>query len=154
MKRTESFRKCLDVVAKERKYLLLQEAPPLKAVKHFVKSNIDHRVPQVFAVLAGRVVGWADIKPLDHPLQKHRAVLGMGVHPDFRGRGIGGALLKACLEQARRVGIEKVELSVLRSNQRAVRLYRKLGFRDEGKIARYTKIDGGYDVALLMALLL
>ena len=51
------------------------------------------------------------------------------VVPDRRGRGIGRALLKAALTEARRAGCVAVELEVVRGHERAARLYLREGFR-------------------------
>lgn len=54
--------------------------------------------------------------------------LSIWVAPDSRGQGVGGALLRAALDQARRWGIARVSLSVEPGNP-AVHLYRRSGFR-------------------------
>jgi len=54
-----SFRDCLDNVARERKYLIFLEAPPLEAVHEFVESNfINGNSLQFVAVSGDRVIGW------------------------------------------------------------------------------------------------
>ena len=54
--------------------------------------------------------------------------LALFVHPDYRGAGVGTALLDALLGLGRSSGVERVWLSVQRSNRPAVRLYRNAGF--------------------------
>ena len=63
--------------------------------------------------------------------QRHKALLfGMYVAPEMEGRGVGRALLAACLERARGIpGLEQVNLSVTATNERARRLYEAAGFR-------------------------
>ena len=53
------------------------------------------------------------------------------VHPDFRGRGVGRALINYALEEARRLGCSAVELSVDPENMRPHKFYESLGFRDD-----------------------
>jgi ribosomal protein S18 acetylase RimI-like enzyme len=48
----------------------------------------------------------------------------------FRGRGIGEALLRSCLAQQYDEGRRSVLINVLVDNERAIRLYRRLGFTD------------------------
>jgi GNAT superfamily N-acetyltransferase len=57
--------------------------------------------------------------------------LAMGVVPEARGRGIGGALLDALLALAREQGFRALSLAVDRQNP-ARRLYERKGFRDAG----------------------
>ena len=57
-------------------------------------------------------------------------VLAIGVVPEARGRGIGGALLDALLALAREHGFRALSLAVDRQNPAARRLYERKGFRD------------------------
>ena len=57
------------------------------------------------------------------------SVLGICIGPRFQNLGAGTALMKRLLEIARTVGPPVVSLTVQKANPRAVRLYRKMGFR-------------------------
>lgn len=57
----------------------------------------------------------------------------IAVFPEYRNRGVAAALLEALLEEAKRRGGEFLSLEVRPSNTGAVRLYGKLGFRQEGR---------------------
>ncbi len=61
----------------------------------------------------------------------HVPELAMGVVPEARGQGIGGALLDALLTLAREQGFRALSLAVDRQNP-ARRLYERKGFRDAG----------------------
>ena len=76
-----SFHACLDVVARERKYLLLLQAPPLAQVERFVADNIAQGHVQVVALAGPTVVGWADILPGWTETIAHVGKLGMGLLP-------------------------------------------------------------------------
>lgn len=66
--------------------------------------------------------------------------LGIGVHHQYRGRGIGKALLARLLEHAQQQGISAVSLSVERDNP-ALRLYGALGFVVAGEVGNaYTMV--------------
>ncbi len=60
----------------------------------------------------------------------HRGVpeIAIALVPEARGRGTGGALLEALCRQAANDGYERLMLSVDPANERALRLYRRLGF--------------------------
>lgn len=49
------------------------------------------------------------------------------IHPEFQRRGIGTAVVQSLAEDARAVG-KPLTLRVLRANERARRLYERLGF--------------------------
>ena len=59
-------------------------------------------------------------------------VTNVTVRKDFRRRGVGEAMLRQLMEEGRRDGIERFSLEVRSSNTAAIRLYDKLGFRQEG----------------------
>jgi len=57
------------------------------------------------------------------------AIQNLGVHPDFRDRGIGRGLLVQALLGFRSVGCTHAQLEVTVQNTAAVRLYERIGFR-------------------------
>lgn len=145
-----SFYDCLKFVANEKIYIEMIEPPPLDKVTQFQTSLIEKQGPIFYAVENQKVVGWCDIFPAENPRQNHRGSLGMGLLPDYRGRGLGTQLLLATLKRAQEFGLEKVELHVYTTNEGAIALYRKLGFVQEGLIRRYRKLDGRYFDCLAM----
>nr|WP_228035729.1 ribosomal protein S18-alanine N-acetyltransferase [Oculatella sp. LEGE 06141] len=72
----------------------------------------------------------------------------LAVHPDCQRQGFGQALLYALLILAWRRNLEWATLEVRDSNQAAISLYRKFGFRDVGKRRRYYQ-DTGEDALIL-----
>ncbi|UPV74444.1 GNAT family N-acetyltransferase [Halorussus limi] len=58
--------------------------------------------------------------------------LALFVHPDYREAGVGTALLRTLLGRGRTAGVERVWLSVERTNLPAVSLYRGVGFEPTG----------------------
>jgi hypothetical protein len=78
-----SFRGSLDVVARERRYLAMIEAPPPEQVESFVRGNVANDVAQFVALDGQRVVGWADILPAQAYAIAHCGSVGMGVLPSY-----------------------------------------------------------------------
>jgi RimJ/RimL family protein N-acetyltransferase len=75
---------------------------------------------------------------------RHRGRLGIGVEEPYRRQGIGAALLSELLRwAAAEPELERVELSVLAHNARAIGLYRKLGFVEEARIPKAYKLANG-----------
>lgn len=63
---------------------------------------------------------------------EHTAYVDMlGVHPDFQGKGIGEALLRHAVEAARQYGKDEVALHCLKKNERAHRVYVRVGFKQK-----------------------
>lgn len=59
-------------------------------------------------------------------------------HPDYRSRGVGTAMLRACEYAARARGVRVIGLGVAVTNIRARALYERLGYRDPGIGPRVT----------------
>ena len=149
----EGFHAALDVVARERAYLAFLEAPPIEETRKFVARNIAKGYPQLVALDGDRVVGWCDVLPIERPVSRHCGVLGLGLLPAYRGRGLGERLMRAALQAARACGLSRIELSVRADNTRAIALYTRLGFETEGRKRRAFLVDGTYHDLIVMALL-
>ena len=81
--------------------------------------------------------------------------LGMWVAADQRGRGVGRALLDACIEWAAEKGAHKVALEAWPHNAAALRLYERAGFVLEGRLRRqWRRKDGSLWDAVTMGLVL
>lgn len=59
--------------------------------------------------------------------------VGMAVAREWRGRGVGTALMAGAIDWARERDLHKLSLSVFAHNAAAIGLYRKLGFVEEGR---------------------
>jgi RimJ/RimL family protein N-acetyltransferase len=149
----ESYRRAVDIVARERKYLTLLEAFPLPQTREFLLGLMEKGDPVFVALAKGEVVGWCDIRRDPFPAHSHRGTLGMGVVPDYRGRGIGPRLMNQALKQAFATGFVRVELSVRADNMRAIRLYEKFGFVREGVLRDAVFVDGEFYDTIAMALI-
>ena len=149
----ESLHACLDSVARERKYLGFTRAAPLEETRKSLVEDIERGVIRLIALDEAKVVGWCHIRPDRWEGFTHTSWLGMGVLKEYRGQGIGRALLHQALAEARNRGLERVELSVFASNLTAIHLYEKFKFQIEGRKKRARKIDGSYDDIIVMGLI-
>jgi len=141
-KHLQSFHETLGVVAREKIYIEMVEAPEFTQSLDFFDKQMTNNWPAYYAIENGKVVGWADISTSSNPRTNHRGGLGMGLLSSHRGKGLGSKLLLKCLEHAKLIGIEKIELIVYTTNADAIKLYKKLGFIEEGIIKSYRKLDG------------
>jgi len=55
------------------------------------------------------------------------------VEPRSRRRGIGRALIAKLLEEARAIGVERIDLEILSTNEAATGFWRSMGFRPTGR---------------------
>ncbi len=97
------------------------------------------------ARLAGRLVGYAGLLTVADQAD----VQTIAVAPPARGLGIGRALLAALVAAARQRGVRRVHLEVRADNDAAISLYRRAGFRVDGRRGDYY---GPGQAATLMSL--
>ena len=89
------------------------------------------------AVAEGRVVGMIELwlkRPRDAEgarIARIKVDLGLAVAPDWRGRGVGSALMRAAEDWARAHGAERMVLDLDVNNAGAQRLYERLGYEVE-----------------------
>lgn len=143
------FHAAVGAVAAERQFLARTSAFPIEQTAVFIAGNLAHGHPQFVADVGGNVVGWCDIFPSPREVSQHVGVLGMGLLPPWRGQGLGRRLIETALAAA--VGrFEQVDLDVYGQNTRAIALYRRVGFIEQGRKRGGRKLDGAYDDIVLM----
>jgi RimJ/RimL family protein N-acetyltransferase len=122
--------------------------PPVDIEERAASWTLDGTL---VAAADGEVIGSIHIEPSRHGFGE----LGMAITREWRGRGVGSALLAAGIEWARERGLHKLSLGVWPHNAAAIALYRKFGFVDEGLRVKHMRRASGelWDV-LEMGLLL
>lgn len=88
------------------------------------------------------LIGYLSVTGTEVPRRRHTANVVLGVLRSHWGRGVGAQLLGEAIAWARTTGIARLELGVMTDNERAVRLYEKVGFRVEGTRKRAYVIKG------------
>ena len=105
----------------------------------------------IVAVAGDRVVGMIHIEASRHGFGE----FGMLVDRDWRGRGVGSALVQAAVDRARRQGLHKLCLEVFPHNTAAIALYRTCGFTEEGRrVKQYRRASGELWDTIVMGRLL
>lgn len=101
---------------------------------------------------AGAVVrGWAALAPVSgRPVYRGVAEVSVYVAENFRGRGIGRALLEALVGCSEEHGFWTLQAGILAENVSSRALHERCGFREVGRRERIGKLDGAWrDVVLL-----
>lgn len=119
----------------------------------FAQSEPDTTLWLV-AEVEGTIAGGADFHRGLHSKNAHVADLGVAILKRFRGQGLGEAVMRCGIEWARGVGVTRLRLGVFETNDRAMALYRKLGFVEEGRLKGEVILDGLPRDEVLMALFL
>jgi ribosomal protein S18 acetylase RimI-like enzyme len=133
-------------VAEERDGIATE--PPVDVEARAASFTLDGTL---VAVAGGDVVGSVHVDASRHGFGD----VGMAVAPEWRGQGVGSALLAAAIDWARDRGLHKLSLSVFPHNTAAIALYRKYGFVEEGRrVKQYRRSSGELWDAVDMGLLL
>jgi RimJ/RimL family protein N-acetyltransferase len=120
-----------------------------EAIRH------DLARPEVFggfvAEVEGQVVGSIGLRLAPYGV----ASFGMAILDGYRGRGIGTRLVEEGITWATGAGAHKLNLEVWPHNERAIALYKKMGFVEEGRLRHhYRRRNGELWDAIVMGLLL
>lgn len=131
--------------------LQLPDMPVASRIEYLQK--VDLASCKLVAVAGGEIVGAAGLHPAGTSLRRaHVRALGIGIAAEWQGRGLGRRLITRLLDWADNwAGVLRVELTVHADNERAIALYRNLGFVDEGRHRGYALKNGRYVDALCMA---
>ncbi|MBU3144045.1 GNAT family N-acetyltransferase [Clostridium sp. CF012] len=99
-----------------------------------------------------RVVGVASLSVNKSNRERHSGSIGLMVSRDYQREGIGRALMNNLIDIGDKwLMLIRIELGVFTDNERAINLYKSLGFEIEGT-KKYAIIrNGKYDDEYLMA---
>jgi RimJ/RimL family protein N-acetyltransferase len=121
-------------VAEERDGIAAE--PPIDVEQRAANWDLDRTL---VALAAGEVVGSLHVVESSFGFGD----IGMMVAADWRGRGVGTALVAAAIEWARARGLHKLTLSVFPHNEAAIALYRKFRFLEEGRRIKHMRRASG-----------
>jgi RimJ/RimL family protein N-acetyltransferase len=121
-------------VAEERDGIAAE--PPVDVERRAARWELDRTF---VAIGAGELVGHIFIIESGFGFGE----IGMLVAADWRGRGVGTALVEAAIEWAKARGLHKLTLSVFPHNEAAIGLYRKFGFIEEGRHPKHIRRANG-----------
>ncbi|MFE8700457.1 GNAT family N-acetyltransferase [Cytobacillus sp. FJAT-54145] len=95
------------------------------------------------AEVGDRLVGFSRCEGSQLKRFSHKVEFGVGVLKEFWGYGIGKNLLSESMNWADHNSIKKITLQVLETNEKAIRLYKKLGFEIEGTLIKDKILSDG-----------
>ncbi len=103
----------------------------------------------------GEVTGFASLGPF-RPFEGYARTteLSIYIHKDHRGRGLGSILLAALVERARALGMHVIVAGIAGDNEGSIRLHRRHGFAEVGRMPEVGRKFGGWlDLVLMQRLL-
>ncbi|MEM2739752.1 MAG: ribosomal protein S18-alanine N-acetyltransferase [Candidatus Bathyarchaeia archaeon] len=72
------------------------------------------------------------------------SIVSVAIHPNYRGMGLGEALLREAIEDMKGLGVRKVLLEVKVDNMAAIKLYSRVGFKVDSILKGYYRGRDGY----------
>jgi len=124
-------------------------------------EKLDYeKVLPIVAVVQGpsgeqRIIAAATLGPFSRrEMVRHKAEFGITVHDDYQNKGLGTILTQHMVEIARMKDLKKVSLMVFTNNERAIHVYKKCGFKIEGKLEKEHYKNGEYGADYRMAIFL
>ncbi len=107
----------------------------------------------LLAKVDGKIVGVGNIDPKrgNRIRFNHVCLIGVSVLKEYWRLGIASTLMNNLIAFAIKAGYEQIELDAVSSNEVALHIYSKLGFKEVGKLARAMKYpDGSYEDITIM----
>lgn len=123
--------------------------PPVDVEARAARWQLDG----MFVACAGdEIIGWIGVGRSVHGYGE----IGMAIAREWRGRGVGSALLEAAIAWAREQRLHKLCLGVFPHNVAGIALYRKFGFVEEGRRVKQLRRSNGQlwdivDMGLLLS---
>jgi GNAT superfamily N-acetyltransferase len=149
-----SFLRMWEEVVAEKRFVRTEEVR--RSARYYRRTYFKHswtrRQASIVAVVEDRVIGHLGVAREEGQATDHVASLGMAVSADWRGKGVGTALMAKAVEWAKEMGVEKLALSVYPHNEPARALYGKFGFVEEGRLSGHSKKSIGYVDEIVMGL--
>lgn len=136
------------VISQGDSFTLSPDAPRREMIDDWCSSEKNTFV----AVSEGEIVGTFYIKANQPGLGSHIANGSYMVAPEARGKGVGRMMGEFSIEAAKRLGFHAMQFNfVVKSNEKAVKLWTSLGFEIIGEIPEaFRHIENGLTNAYIM----
>ncbi len=154
-KDAEKFLEYFNVVGSETDFLGFGPEGPRITVeeeREIFKSSTSKNF-FLIAEINGEIAGSCSISTNEKRVRSlHFGELGIVVLKKFWGFGVGYNLMEEAVRYGKEAGLRKINLDTRADNEKAISLYKKLGFKEEGIITRGTIINGEFYNLLVMGL--
>ncbi|HAT4301074.1 TPA: GNAT family N-acetyltransferase [Clostridium perfringens] len=99
----------------------------------------------------GKVIGLGILMNHGNLRKKHVGVITLMVNSDYQNKGVGSLLMYKLINLSESLNIIRLELCVFRDNYKAINLYKKFGFKEEGIKVKSALKNGEYIDEIMMA---
>lgn len=119
-----------------------------------IKEKIINRGKNQYWYVAeedGKVIGLGILMNHGNLRKKHVGVITLMVNSDYQNKGIGSLLMDKLINLSESLNIIRLELCVFKDNYKAINLYKKFGFKEEGIKVKSALKNGEYIDEIMMA---
>lgn len=122
--------------------------------EELIKEKIINRGKNQYWYVAeenGKVIGLGILMNHGNLRKKHVWVITLMVNSDYQNKVIGSLLMDKLINLSESLNIIRLELCVFRDNYKAINLYKKFGFKEEGIKVKSALKNGEYADEIMMA---
>ncbi|EIA18065.1 GNAT family N-acetyltransferase [Clostridium perfringens] len=122
--------------------------------EELIKEKIINRGKNQYWYVAeenGKVIGLGILMNHGNLRRKHVGVITLMVNSDYQNKGVGSLLMDKLINLSKSLNIIRLELCVFRDNYKAINLYKKFGFKEEGIKVKSALKNGEYIDEIMMA---
>ena len=117
--------------------------------REYWRKRIGQSPDEIYTLVAlvdERIVGMLGVETFPtRPRRRHVGRIGISVHSEFQGKGVGTALMAAAVDVADNwLNLTRLELEVYADNAAAIHLYERFGFIYEGTLRQHAFRNGKY----------
>ena len=122
--------------------------------EELIKEKIINRGKNQYWYVAeenGKVIGLGILMNHGNLRKKHVGVITLMVNSDYQNKGVGSLLMDKLINLSESLNIIRLELCVFRDNYKAINLYKKFGFKEEGIKVKSALKNGEYIDEIMIA---
>lgn len=134
-------------------YIRDNPRPTLEKEVEFIKAFVEGMGELFLLMHNAKVIGMLGIRRSAHYQESHRINIGISIHKEFRGKGLGTKLLNKAKHWSKETGVSSIELEAVATNP-AINLYKKLGYNEVGRIKDGFKVNNQFHDIFYMQLCL
>lgn len=140
----------INTISKEQTFILFQGEQITwemeeKWLEGELKKIADRKAIQLFVFADNKLIGVSGIS-MKEKAEKHIGVFGITLAKNYRNKGIGTALMKNVLKEAKKnlIDLKIIILGVFENNPIARSLYEKMGFVEYGNLPKGIRHKGKF----------
>jgi len=116
---------------------LLYEPMNIEEFKPIFNKLLEDAIKYIFMDKMQTSIGMFKLFPLTYRASHIAYLGGLAIHPHYARKGFGLKMMQEIIDLANQNSYKRIELSVATENLGAIRLYKKVGFEEEGVMKKY-----------------